>query len=65
MRALLRVAATLLLAIPVFLVVLIMFALTARRTSHPGESRDSRSLERGASRGAQRRASMLTAEVSR
>jgi hypothetical protein len=65
MRVLLRVAAALLLAIPVFLALVIVFAVTARRVSLPAESPDSRSLERGASDGAYRLANQLMVEVSR
>jgi len=62
MRVLLRVAAALLLATPVFVALVIFFALTARRSSLSGESRDSRPLEREASVGDYHRTSQLMAE---
>ena len=65
MRVLLRVAAALLLAIPVFLALVVVFSLSARRTSLSAESRGSRSLERGASAGAYRFPSELSTDVSR
>jgi hypothetical protein len=65
MRVLLRVAAALLLVVPLFLALVIVFALMARRNPLATESRNSRSLERGASVGAYRRASELMAELSR
>jgi hypothetical protein len=50
MRVLLRVATALLIAVPILVVLLIVFALAAsRRASLPLESGISRSLERGAS----------------
>jgi len=64
MRVLLRVAAALLLAIPVFLALVVFFALSARRTSLSAGSGDSRSLERGASTGAYRFPSDLSTDVS-
>jgi len=66
MRVLLRVAAALLTAIPLFLVVVIVFALAGRRrASLPVEGGISRSLERGATIGPSLRASEVVAEVSR
>ena len=66
MRVLLRVAAALLIAIPLLLVLVIVFALAGRRrASLPLESGISRSLERGASVGPSLRASEVVVEVSR
>ena len=66
MRVLLRVAAALLTAIPLFLVVVIVFALAGRRrASLPVEGGISRSLERGASPGPSFRASEVVAGISR
>jgi hypothetical protein len=65
MRILLRVAAALLLAVPVFAALVIFFLLSARRISLPAGSRDSRSLERAARVGSGRRARRSAAEVSR
>jgi hypothetical protein len=65
MRVLLRVAAALLLAIPLFLVVVMVFALAGRRrASLPLESGTSRSLESGASVGPSLRASEMPVELS-
>jgi hypothetical protein len=66
MRVLFRVAAALLIAIPLLLVVVIVFALAGRRgASLPLESGISRSLERGATVGPALRASAVVVEVSR
>jgi hypothetical protein len=66
MRVLFRVAAALLIAIPLLLVVVIVFALAGRRgASLPLESGISRSLERGATVGPALRASEVVVEVSR
>jgi hypothetical protein len=66
MRVLLRVAAALLVAVPLFVVLVIVFVLAGRRgASLPLESGISRSLERGASVGPSLRASEVVAEVSR
>jgi hypothetical protein len=52
MRVLFRVAATLVIAIPVLLALMIVFALEARRgTAAPPETGASRSLQRGTSLG--------------
>jgi hypothetical protein len=52
MRVLLRVAAALLIAIPVLITLVILFALAGRRGAAPSlESERSRSLERGVSGG--------------
>jgi hypothetical protein len=72
MRVLLRVAAALLLAIPLFIVVVIVVALAGRRrASLPLESEISRSLERGATvcpslraeRGARRATPLVTSDA--
>jgi hypothetical protein len=66
MRVLLRVAAALLIAIPVFLTLVILFALAARRSAAPSlESERSRSLEKGVSGGLPVAASGIVAQVSR
>ena len=69
MRVLFRVAATLLLTVPLFAVLVIMFTVTAlapdRRGSLSPESASSRSLERAATGGSSRRATGAVAEVSR
>ena len=66
MRVLFRVAATLLIAVPLFVVLVIMFALAAkRRASLSLEGGSSRSLERGAPGGYSRRATGALVEVSR
>ena len=66
MRVLFRVAATLLIAVPLFVVLVIMFALAAtRRASLSLEGGTSRSLERGAPGGSSRRAPGTVVEVSR
>ena len=66
MRVLLRVAAALLIAIPLLLVVVTVFALAGRRrASVPLESGISRSFERGATAGPARRAREVVVEVSR
>jgi hypothetical protein len=69
MRVLFRVAATLLIAVPLFVALVIMFMVTAlapdRRGSLSPESGTSRSLERGATGGSSRRATGAVAEVSR
>jgi hypothetical protein len=65
MRVLLRVAAALLLAIPLSLVVVMVFALAGRRrASLPVESDIFRSLERGARVGPSLRASQVIVELS-
>lgn len=64
MRVLLHIAAALLLAIPVFLVVAVVFALAGRRrASLPLGSGTSRSLEGGASVGPSIRASGALIEL--
>jgi hypothetical protein len=66
MRVLFRVAATLLIAVPLFVILVIMFALAAtRRASLSLEGGTSHSLERGASGGYPRRATGAVVEVSR
>jgi hypothetical protein len=66
MRALLRVAAALLIAIPVFLTLVILFALAARRGATPSlESERSGSVERGVSGGSPVAPSGIVAQVSR
>ena len=66
MRVLLRVAAALLIAVPLLVGLVIVFALAGRRgTSLPLESGVSRSLERGATGGYSRRATGAVVEVSR
>jgi len=66
MRALFRVAAALLIAIPILLVLVTVFALAGRRRdSLPLESGMSRSLERGVPVASSLDASELAAEVSR
>jgi hypothetical protein len=66
MRVLFRVATTLLIAVPLFVVLVIMFALAAkRRASLSVESGTSRSLERGATGGSSRRTTGAVVEVSR
>jgi hypothetical protein len=65
MRVLLRVAAALLLALPLFLVVVMVFGLAGRRrASLPLESATSRSLERGAMVGPAPRARRVLVELS-
>jgi hypothetical protein len=65
MRVLLRVAAALLLAIPLFLVLVMVFALAGgRRASLPLESEISRSSERGATVRASHRASEALLKLS-
>jgi hypothetical protein len=65
MRILLRVAAALLIAIPLFLVLVMVFALAGRRrASLPLESGTSPSLERGASAGPSLRARQVLVELS-
>jgi hypothetical protein len=64
MRVLLRVAAALLLAIPLFLVLVVVFALEGRRrASLPLDSGISRSLESGASVAPSPRGSAVPAEL--
>lgn len=59
MRVLFRVAATLVIAIPVLLALLIVFVLEARRgTAAPPETGASRSLQRGTSLGPPRRGAL-------
>ena len=66
MRVLLRVAAALLIAVPLLVVLVIVFALAGRRgTSLPLESGVSRSLERGASVGPSLRAREGVIGISR
>ena len=66
MRVLFRVAATLLIAVPLFFVLVIIFALAPkRRASLSLEGGASRSLERGATGGSSRRATGAVLEVSR
>jgi hypothetical protein len=66
MRVLFRVAAALLIAVPLFAVLVIVFVLAGRRgASLPLESGISRSFERGASVGPSRRASEMVVELSR
>jgi hypothetical protein len=49
MRVLLRLAADLLIAVPLLVVLVMVFALAGRRRAGPLKSGTSRSLERGAS----------------
>jgi hypothetical protein len=49
MRVLLRLAAALLIAVPLLVVLVMVFALAGRRRACPLKSGTSRSLERGAS----------------
>ena len=66
MRVLFRVAAALVIAIPLLLVLVIVFALAGRRrASLPLESGISHSLGRGARVGPLLRASEVVVEVSR
>jgi len=66
MRVLFRVAATLLIAVPLLVVLVVIFAFAAkRRASLSLEGGTSRSLERGASGGSSRRATGAVVEVSR
>ena len=66
MRVLLRVAAALLIAVPLLVGLVIVFALAGRRgTSLPLESGISRSLERGASAGPSLGASEVVVGISR
>ena len=66
MRALSRVAATLLIAFPLLLVLVIIFALAPkRRASLSLEGGISRSLERGVTGGSSRRTAGAVVEVSR
>ena len=66
MRALLRIAAALLIAVPILLGLVIVFALTGRRrTSPPPESQVSLSLERDAIAGPSRLTRGTPLEVSR
>jgi hypothetical protein len=65
MRILLRVAAALLIAIPLLLVLVMVFALMGRRrVSLPLESETSRSLESGTTVGPSLRASQVLAGLS-
>ena len=65
MRVLFRVAAALLIAVPLFVVLVIVFVLAGRRgAALPLESGISRSLERGASAGPSLRASEVAVELS-
>ena len=66
MRVLFRVAATLLIAVPLLVVLVVIFALAAkRRASLSLEVGTSRSLERGAPGGSSHRANGAVVEVSR
>ena len=66
MRVLFRVAVTLLIALPLCVVLVIIFALAAkRRASLSLEGGTSRSFERGALGGSSRRATGAVIEVSR
>lgn len=66
MRVFPRIAAALLIAIPVFLAPVILFALAARRGATPSlESERSGSLERGFSGGSPVARSGIVAQVSR
>jgi hypothetical protein len=66
MRVLFRVAATLLIAVPLFVVLVIILALASkRRASLSLGGGTSRSLEREATRGSSRRATGAVVEVSR
>jgi hypothetical protein len=66
MRVLFRVAATLLIAVPLLVVLVVIFALAAkRRASLSLEGETSRSLERGAPGGSSRGATGAVVEVSR
>jgi len=66
MRVLSRVAATLLIAFPLLLVLVVIFALAPkRRASLSLEGGTSRSLERGVTGGSSRRATGAVLEVSR
>jgi len=66
MRVLFRVAASLLIAVLLFFVLVIVFALAPkRRASISLESGTSRSLERGATGGSSSRATAALVEVSR
>jgi hypothetical protein len=66
MRILFRVAATLLIAVPLFVVLVIIFVLAPkRRASLSLEGGTCRSLERGATGGPARRAAGAVVEVSR
>jgi hypothetical protein len=65
MRVLLRVAAALLIAVPLLVALVMVFALAGRRrASPPLESGISRSLERGAAVGPAIRASHVLVELS-
>jgi len=65
MRLLLRVAAALLIVVPILVVLVMVFALAGRRRASPHlESGTSRSLERGASVGPSIRASQVLAGLS-
>lgn len=65
MRVLCRLAAALLIAIPVFLILAIVFALAGRRSvSRPLKSEDNGSLERDAPIGSHRHARAVISEVS-
>jgi hypothetical protein len=66
MRVLFRVVATLLIAVPLFVVLVVIFALAAtRRASLSLEGGTSRSLEREVPGGYSRRATGAVVEVSR
>jgi hypothetical protein len=64
MRVLLRLAAALLIAVPLLVVLVMVFALAGRRRASPLESGTSRSLERGASVGPSIRATQVLVELS-
>jgi len=65
MRVLFRVAATLLIAVPLFVVLVILALAPKGRASLSLEGGTSRSLERGATGGSSRRATGAVVEVSR
>jgi len=65
MRVLFRVAATLLIAVPLFVVLVILALAPKRRASLSREGGTSHSLERGATGGSSRRATGAVVEVSR
>ena len=65
MRVLFRLAATLLIAVPLFVVLVIIALAPKRRASLSLEGGTYRSLERGATGGSSRRATGAVVEVSR
>ena len=65
MRVLFRVAATLVIAIPLIVVLVIIYAWPPKRRSLSPKSGTSHSLERGATVGPPRRATGALVEVSR